>query len=376
MLDPQITLFGRKIQVKGDEDYHSPSSINDSCVDQVDKELVEASPMEENQEDDNSSAEAIDSEKDSQSQQDIEKESNDTKNPDQKQLKKPDKLLPCPRCKSMDTKFCYYNNYNINQPRHFCKSCYRYWTAGGTMRNVPVGAGRRKNKSSASRLSHLIVSEALESARFDGLNHSGLSPNGTVLTFGPDNPFWEPMGSVVDMGQKKVLNNQDDRSMAGAHKAKQYKDGFDRFQWPYMWNHPGVNVLSSTPFLQLFKVPIFQHPYWNHPGAPIPFNLPTLGKHTRDGQMVTTNDNSTTTTSTVLMPKTLRIDNPDEAAKSSIWSTLGIKKDKSESLSKGFFNNFQSKVVDGKDRDLEVSRAFIKANPVALCRSLGFQERA
>ncbi|CAI5976586.1 unnamed protein product [Closterium sp. NIES-65] len=46
----------------------------------------------------------------------------------------------------MDTKFCYYNNYNASQPRHFCKGCQRYWTAGGTLRNVPVGSGRRKGK--------------------------------------------------------------------------------------------------------------------------------------------------------------------------------------------------------------------------------------
>eukprot|EP00250_Pteridium_aquilinum_P013363 c21294_g1_i1 orf=407-2875(-) len=52
----------------------------------------------------------------------------------------------CPRCHSVDTKFCYFNNYNVNQPRHFCKHCQRYWTAGGTLRNVPVGAGKRKNK--------------------------------------------------------------------------------------------------------------------------------------------------------------------------------------------------------------------------------------
>ena len=60
--------------------------------------------------------------------------------------KQPDKILPCPRCNSLDTKFCYYNNYNVNQPRHFCKNCQRYWTAGGTLRNVAVGAGRRKRK--------------------------------------------------------------------------------------------------------------------------------------------------------------------------------------------------------------------------------------
>ncbi|CAA7398287.1 unnamed protein product [Spirodela intermedia] len=66
----------------------------------------------------------------------------------EKTLKRPDKILPCPRCNSLDTKFCYYNNYNVNQPRHFCKNCQRYWTAGGTMRNVPVGAGRRRSKPS------------------------------------------------------------------------------------------------------------------------------------------------------------------------------------------------------------------------------------
>ncbi|CAN8290905.1 unnamed protein product [Cochlearia groenlandica] len=60
--------------------------------------------------------------------------------------KRPDKIVACPRCKSMETKFCYFNNYNVNQPRHFCKSCHRYWTNGGALRNVPVGAGRRKTK--------------------------------------------------------------------------------------------------------------------------------------------------------------------------------------------------------------------------------------
>ncbi|KAK1278798.1 Dof zinc finger protein DOF5.3 [Acorus gramineus] len=54
--------------------------------------------------------------------------------------------LKCPRCDSMNTKFCYYNNYSLSQPRHFCKACKRYWTRGGTLRNVPVGGGCRKNK--------------------------------------------------------------------------------------------------------------------------------------------------------------------------------------------------------------------------------------
>ncbi|TKY44476.1 Cyclic dof factor 4 [Spatholobus suberectus] len=65
---------------------------------------------------------------------------------DEKVEKTAEKIIPCPRCKSMETKFCYFNNYNVNQPRHFCKSCQRYWTAGGALRNVAVGAGRRKAK--------------------------------------------------------------------------------------------------------------------------------------------------------------------------------------------------------------------------------------
>ncbi|XP_074267350.1 cyclic dof factor 4-like [Silene latifolia] len=83
--------------------------------------------------------------------------------------KRPEKIIPCPRCKSMDTKFCYFNNYNVNQPRHYCKGCQRYWTAGGALRNVPVGAGRRKAKPPCL---------------FDGLNNMGMGHfdlNGMVV---------------------------------------------------------------------------------------------------------------------------------------------------------------------------------------------------
>ncbi|KAJ8762894.1 hypothetical protein K2173_023023 [Erythroxylum novogranatense] len=56
----------------------------------------------------------------------------------------------CPRCASSNTKFCYYNNYSLSQPRYFCKGCRRYWTKGGTLRNVPVGGGCRKNRRAKS----------------------------------------------------------------------------------------------------------------------------------------------------------------------------------------------------------------------------------
>lgn len=61
--------------------------------------------------------------------------------------------LKCPRCESTHTKFCYYNNYSLSQPRYFCKTCRRYWTKGGTLRNIPVGGGCRKNKKVSSKKS-------------------------------------------------------------------------------------------------------------------------------------------------------------------------------------------------------------------------------
>ncbi|WOG97173.1 hypothetical protein DCAR_0416513 [Daucus carota subsp. sativus] len=68
----------------------------------------------------------------------------------------------CPRCASPNTKFCYYNNYSLSQPRYFCKGCRRYWTKGGSLRNVPVGGGCRKyrrsrTKQSGTSLAHTTV---------------------------------------------------------------------------------------------------------------------------------------------------------------------------------------------------------------------------
>ncbi|KAH0448036.1 hypothetical protein IEQ34_021836 [Dendrobium chrysotoxum] len=65
--------------------------------------------------------------------------------PEGREEKRNAPLLMCPRCESTNTKFCYYNNYSSSQPRHFCRACRRHWTEGGTLRNIPVGGGR-KNK--------------------------------------------------------------------------------------------------------------------------------------------------------------------------------------------------------------------------------------
>ncbi|KAD7478520.1 hypothetical protein E3N88_01656 [Mikania micrantha] len=75
-------------------------------------------------------------------------------------LRPPEQILKCPRCDSLNTKFCYYNNYSLAQPRHYCKACRRYWTKGGTLRNVPVGCSCRKNKKIKSCSSKFFSGES------------------------------------------------------------------------------------------------------------------------------------------------------------------------------------------------------------------------
>ncbi|KAL6544817.1 hypothetical protein OROMI_023679 [Orobanche minor] len=73
--------------------------------------------------------------------------------------------LECPRCDSSNTKFCYYNNYSLSQPRYFCKACRRYWTHGGTLRNVPIGGGCRRNKRPSKTPSSTSLSRTDQMAR-------------------------------------------------------------------------------------------------------------------------------------------------------------------------------------------------------------------
>ncbi|XP_027351621.1 cyclic dof factor 2 [Abrus precatorius] len=379
-------------------------------------------------------------------------EQGETSNSQDKNLKKPDKILPCPRCNSMDTKFCYYNNYNVNQPRHFCKNCQRYWTAGGTMRNVPVGAGRRKNKNSTSHYRQITVPEAaLQNSRTElpnGSHHPSLKCNGTVLTFGSDAPLCESMASVLNLADKKVHNY----TRNGFHKpeglkipvpcaSKEKGDGqsnkssvtsaksmegastngspeqamqdcqsflpqvpyFPGTPWPFPWNP--VQWSSPVPPPAFcppgFAVPLYPATaYWgcavsgawnipwlaqsSSPNGATPNsgpNSPTLGKHSREDNMLKPNGSGgedehskeNNKEKCLWVPKTLRIDDSGEAAKSSIWTTLGIKNDKAESVpGGGIFKAFPSKHEE-KNHSIQASHV-LQANPAALSRSLNFHE--
>ncbi|XP_022773966.1 dof zinc finger protein DOF3.4-like [Durio zibethinus] len=92
--------------------------------------------------------------------------------------------LPCPRCDSTSTKFCYYNNYNFSQPRHFCKSCRRYWTHGGTLRDIPVGGGTRKNAKRSRTTTHsTAISAANAATTTTSHNNFPLSATPVLLPF-------------------------------------------------------------------------------------------------------------------------------------------------------------------------------------------------
>ncbi|XP_021912192.1 dof zinc finger protein DOF2.1-like [Carica papaya] len=125
----------------------------------------------------------------------------------------PEQALKCPRCDSTNTKFCYYNNYSLSQPRYFCKSCRRYWTKGGTLRNVPVGGGCRKNKRPSSSSSSSASSASSKSrTHIDQLQP--LTPNNI-------NPSSLITSLPAALGYDDHHNHSNDLSLAFARLQKQ-----------------------------------------------------------------------------------------------------------------------------------------------------------
>ncbi|KAG7959020.1 hypothetical protein I3843_10G050600 [Carya illinoinensis] len=103
----------------------------------------------------------------------------------------------CPRCESLNTKFCYYNNYSLSQPRYYCKACRRYWTQGGTLRNVPVGGSCRKGKrtktsSSAGENSRSQQPPQPQQVQQNFTNPPAIIPSDPVFTPSPALMTTEP----------------------------------------------------------------------------------------------------------------------------------------------------------------------------------------
>ncbi|CAE6185346.1 unnamed protein product [Arabidopsis arenosa] len=117
----------------------------------------------------------------------------------------------CARCDSDNTKFCYYNNYSLLQPRYFCKNCRRYWTHGGTLRNVPIGGKNNDFVGSFGASS----SAAAVGNRFGSLSdiHGGMVTNvHPTRTFRPNHRLAYPDGSFeqdyYDVGSDNLMVNQ------------------------------------------------------------------------------------------------------------------------------------------------------------------------
>ncbi|XP_062111237.1 dof zinc finger protein DOF5.6 [Humulus lupulus] len=110
-----------------------------------------------------------------------------------------DQALKCPRCDSTHTKFCYYNNYSLSQPRYFCKTCRRYWTKGGTLRNIPVGGGCRKNKKVSSKKPNDNNSDVVL-ANNNNNNMNPVGPTDLQLAFPDQVQYCHLMGSSASHG--------------------------------------------------------------------------------------------------------------------------------------------------------------------------------
>ncbi|CAM0880947.1 unnamed protein product [Alopecurus aequalis] len=378
----------------------------------------------------------------------------------EKVLKKPDMIVPCPRCNSMETKFCYFNNYNVSQPRHFCRNCQRYWTAGGNIRNVPVGSGRRRNKN-AAQYHHALMSCGNNIAApgdvSGAIHHLALplvppvlagpvKENETVKEVGSEVPVSQSTASILNVGEQNDTHlvslasgdNKEEQSCPSSAPvsdcSKQMLDTADKNEpnncngvtlphphrpaLVFPWS-PGYNSIAFMAATQCSTEPVHgseiaRHglPSWAPPpimAAPgicapvVPFPLmppplwsyipgwpngmwgspcpgsngspnkticpedssPTLGKHSREAGL----QEEEKSENNIRVPKTLRIGDPAEAAKSSVWDALGMKPDE-----KGVIKSLQPQVLK-HDKTLESPQA-LQANPAAFSRSQSFQERS
>ena len=283
--------------------------------------------------------------------------------------------LPCPRCRSRNTKFCYFNNYNVNQPRHFCKNCQRYWTAGGAMRNVPVGAGRRKNKNAAA--SHFFQRVRATNATVLSFGGHGGAPPAARLDLDLAEQLSHqlaPVRSAGDAGRpcsegSSSRDGNGSRSSVDEAAANADDGSVQQHPGPASMNSSGATVwppYSCAPapaayFPQGIAIPIYPAApaYWGCmvPGAwslPWPVQHPSssssptttsapsvvsssgaaddssshaLGKRPRDREG---DDGRNGGNAKVWAPKSIRIDDVDEVARSSIWSLVGIKGDQTK----------------------------------------------
>ncbi|VVB05755.1 unnamed protein product [Arabis nemorensis] len=178
----------------------------------------------------------------------------------------PEAALKCPRCDSTNTKFCYFNNYNLTQPRHFCKTCRRYWTRGGALRNVPVGGGFRRNKRSKSNggngggrsKSTVVVSADNNSNTSSLTSHPSYSNPSKFLNYGQipgftsNLPILPPLQSLGDYNSSNIGLDFGGFQISGMSSSGGILDPWrmsslqQTQQFPFLINNTGLEQSSNV----------------------------------------------------------------------------------------------------------------------------------
>lgn len=255
---------------------------------------------------------------------------------------------------------------------------------------MAIGAGRWKNKNLASLCRQTRADQP------NGIHHPTLKSDCAVnLNLGSDTPLRQSMASKLNIADKRVDKRVDisEEMVPNGHGNPPVLACFSGSPWPCPWNFVQWTSPASPVVYRPsgFRMPFYTAPpfgacavpcVWSIPPCVTPLipghDSPTLGKHPRDD---TTSDSEkeqpqkeSNPGKCFWVPKTLRIDDPSEAARSFIWTTLGDENDKkagSVGKSGGPLNAFEPK---GRMNNVSTAASVLHANPAALSRALRFHE--
>nr|GME08538.1 dof zinc finger protein DOF4.5-like [Ipomoea batatas]GME16380.1 dof zinc finger protein DOF4.5-like [Ipomoea batatas] len=152
----------------------------------------------------------------------------------------------CPRCHSDDTKFCYFNNYNMNQPRYYCRACKRHWTHGGIQRDIPIGGKSNKGRKSTNRYENKRVQPSLPQ-----LQPSCPQANVAPLAFGPlalppmVTPYHVENGYLNMVNPLRTIESPYNSSQNAFQPTSHYGS---RSHNLFLSNNDGASSSNSIPF--------------------------------------------------------------------------------------------------------------------------------
>ncbi|CAD6341194.1 unnamed protein product [Miscanthus lutarioriparius] len=171
-------------------------------------------------------------------------------------------------CDSTSTEFCYFNNYSFAQLRHYCRNCHRYWTRGGNLRDIPVGAPYRRRRAKGSKPTAAATAASASSAAL--VMTSSCTTN--VVPLAPT-----PQQATASSSASPLLPQ-----LYGLASMDTPKVG-SKFSWPGAANllvdSVGGRAVSESKMEQLWgtlsqssqmhKLPVFSHAIDQQQGPPV-----------------------------------------------------------------------------------------------------------